>query len=86
MPDDLDDGGLFEVDPAQPVKPDFGMSKPPVDKARSRLEQNESALRAPLRQHRAHGIRTHPDLAESHIGPMPTGRTQLPITDNTDGG
>ncbi|ANS32463.1 site-specific recombinase XerD (plasmid) [Rhodococcus opacus] len=26
------------------------------------------------------------NLAKSHIGPMPTGRTQLPITDITDGG
>ena len=47
MPDDLDDGGLFEVDPAQRVEPDFGVPKRPVDKTFRAFDPEQGLLLPP---------------------------------------
>ncbi|MGO9154586.1 IS1182 family transposase [Mycobacterium sp.] len=47
MPDDLDDGGLFEVDPAERVDPHFVAPKPPVDKTFRMFDPDQGLLLPP---------------------------------------
>lgn len=47
MPDDLDDDGLFEVDPAQRVVPDSLAPKPPVDKTFRAFAPDQGLLLPP---------------------------------------
>jgi transposase len=48
VPDDLDDGGLFEVDPAQRVDPHSVAPKPPVDKTFRVFDPDQGLLLPPL--------------------------------------
>lgn len=47
MPDDLDDGGLFEVDPVERVEPHSGLVKPPVDKTFRMFDPDQGLLLPP---------------------------------------
>jgi transposase len=47
VPDDLDDAGLFEVDPAQRVDPHSGVPKPPVDKTFRVFDPDQGLLLPP---------------------------------------
>ena len=47
MADDLDDGGLFEVDPALRVDPHSVAPKPPVDKTFRPFDPDQGLLLPP---------------------------------------
>lgn len=42
MSDDLDDDGMFEINSAQPVEPDSGVSKPSADKTFRAFDPDQS--------------------------------------------